>query len=152
MALPTSFQFCFCWSCPPELNYHPRGLRESRSLSGGSQSCETLIQHVSLTTYNFSYFPSCSQLLLVSLHSISLQFSKMLMHELSLLSKALKLLSAKNLTSVQRMTLRVRTCPVWSQCTQCIMVELRTAFGCLSRAVKTLFWGVPPKVVGFVYA
>ena len=32
------------------------------------------------------------------------------------LSKALKLLSAKNLASIQRMTLRICTGPVWSQC------------------------------------
>lgn len=59
VALPTSFQFCFCWNCPPELNYHPRDLCEHRSPSVGSPRCETLTQRVSLTMSIFPPAVSC---------------------------------------------------------------------------------------------
>lgn len=76
----------------------------------------------------------------------SLQFSKTLTPELSLLSKALQLLSAKTSHVCSEND------PVWSRCARRVVAELRTAFGCLSRAVAALFGGAPPNVVGFVYA
>lgn len=97
------------------------------------------------------YFPSCSELFLVSLHLINLQFNEKLTHEPFLLSKALKLLSSKK-KPFQRMPLRICIHSVWSWCTQSIVVELRAAFECLSGAVTALFGGVTPKVAGFVYA
>lgn len=44
---------------------------------------------------------------------------------------------AKHFKSIHRMSLRICTCPVWSWGAQ--HVELRTAFGSLSRAVTTFF-------------